>query len=361
MICESRAVAVSISRCLLSHVSSDPSKARVLYDSKILECRTCKNKRPEYLVHFYGWNSSWDRCVPEENILKDTAENRQLQRQLAEAAAQGIRWKRVKLNKIPAIIREAVLSNSQDGHSSASDDGEEHPSGSPPDHEDIFENQKRSKSPTTSSLSSHQAKTFSQSSQDSCRLGPDIVTTTVTPAASEQLSWIAFPDNFKAILDADFESVTKKKERHRLPADTVISEILRDFRETVERGEVADLLPNFSRRSGVTRAFTQTNSRSFSDLQQLVDEFVNSVEIYVNSICSTHLFYDEHEKQEFTRHGAKGTECLGLVHLLRFLVVLPEFVQATNTITKHQVSHLTSILENFYFFLSKKQHLYLRS
>lgn len=38
----------------------------------------------EYLIHFQGWNSSWDRKVSEDFILKDTEENRQLQKDLAE-------------------------------------------------------------------------------------------------------------------------------------------------------------------------------------------------------------------------------------------------------------------------------------
>lgn len=40
----------------------------------------------EYLIHFQGWASSWDRCVPEEFVLKDTEENRKLQKELAENA-----------------------------------------------------------------------------------------------------------------------------------------------------------------------------------------------------------------------------------------------------------------------------------
>lgn len=31
-----------------------------------------------------GWNSSWDRAVHEEFVLKDNDKNRQLQRDLAE-------------------------------------------------------------------------------------------------------------------------------------------------------------------------------------------------------------------------------------------------------------------------------------
>ncbi|KAK8718755.1 hypothetical protein OTU49_014495, partial [Cherax quadricarinatus] len=33
-----------------------------------------------------GWNASWDRCVSEDFVLKDTDENRDLQRQLADKA-----------------------------------------------------------------------------------------------------------------------------------------------------------------------------------------------------------------------------------------------------------------------------------
>ncbi|XP_075984432.1 male-specific lethal 3 isoform X2 [Anticarsia gemmatalis] len=66
----------------------DPTKAKVLYDSKVLEVIEGKDKRGrrtvEYLIHFQGWNSSWDRCVSEDFVLKDTEENRQLQRDLAE-------------------------------------------------------------------------------------------------------------------------------------------------------------------------------------------------------------------------------------------------------------------------------------
>lgn len=51
----------------------------------IFETKDKKGKRViEYLIHFQGWNSSWDRRVIEDFVLKDTEENRQLQRDLAE-------------------------------------------------------------------------------------------------------------------------------------------------------------------------------------------------------------------------------------------------------------------------------------
>lgn len=68
----------------------DPTKARVLYDSKVLEVNVNRDKKGrkavEYLIHFQGWNSSWDRYVSEDHILKHTEENWKLQKELAEKA-----------------------------------------------------------------------------------------------------------------------------------------------------------------------------------------------------------------------------------------------------------------------------------
>ncbi|XP_055706331.1 protein male-specific lethal-3 [Phlebotomus papatasi] len=66
----------------------DPTKAKVLYDSKVLEIFDSRDRRGkrvvEYLIHFQGWNSSWDRKVNESFVLKDNIVNRQLQKDLAE-------------------------------------------------------------------------------------------------------------------------------------------------------------------------------------------------------------------------------------------------------------------------------------
>jgi len=68
----------------------DPAKTKVLYNSKVLSITVGKDESGkrlvEFLIHFQGWNSTWDRFVTEEYVLKDTEENRQLQRELAEKA-----------------------------------------------------------------------------------------------------------------------------------------------------------------------------------------------------------------------------------------------------------------------------------
>lgn len=52
---------------------------------EIIEAKDKKGKKIiEYLIHFQGWNSSWDRRVNEDFVLKDTDEHRQLQKDLAD-------------------------------------------------------------------------------------------------------------------------------------------------------------------------------------------------------------------------------------------------------------------------------------
>ena len=54
----------------------DPTKVRVVYDAKILQISVSVSDEKrgkhihEFLVHFQGWNASWDRFVPQSFLLK---------------------------------------------------------------------------------------------------------------------------------------------------------------------------------------------------------------------------------------------------------------------------------------------------
>ncbi|XP_023177130.1 protein male-specific lethal-3 isoform X2 [Drosophila hydei] len=88
----------------------DKSNARVLYDSKVLavyERKDADNLRYfDYKIHFQGWNASWDRNVRADSLLKDNEENRNLQRELAEAAqlqkSGGYSYKDTKTPTLPS-------------------------------------------------------------------------------------------------------------------------------------------------------------------------------------------------------------------------------------------------------------------
>ncbi|XP_070196637.1 MSL complex subunit 3-like [Littorina saxatilis] len=88
----------------------DATKARVLYDAKVLDSQVSKDKQGRkcaaYLVHFQGWNNSWDRLVPESFILKATEDNKTLMKRLTETAKK-YRKNRQRRRKIDLILREA--------------------------------------------------------------------------------------------------------------------------------------------------------------------------------------------------------------------------------------------------------------
>uniref|UniRef100_A0AAV2LEE3 Chromo domain-containing protein n=2 Tax=Knipowitschia caucasica TaxID=637954 RepID=A0AAV2LEE3_KNICA len=75
----------------------DPTKAKVLYDAKVLDVLIGSEEHgrrvPKYLIHFNGWNRSWDRWAAEDHVLSDTEENRKLQRKLARKALERMKKK----------------------------------------------------------------------------------------------------------------------------------------------------------------------------------------------------------------------------------------------------------------------------
>uniref|UniRef100_A0A8C0SPR7 MSL complex subunit 3 n=3 Tax=Canis lupus familiaris TaxID=9615 RepID=A0A8C0SPR7_CANLF len=116
----------------------DPTKARVLYDAKIVDVIVGKDEKgrkiPEYLIHFNGWNRSWDRWAAEDHVLRDTDENRRLQRKLARKAvarlrSTGRKKKRCRLPGVDSVLKSLPVEekdeNDENSISSSSDDSSE--------------------------------------------------------------------------------------------------------------------------------------------------------------------------------------------------------------------------------------------
>ncbi|XP_012971893.1 male-specific lethal 3 homolog isoform X1 [Mesocricetus auratus] len=96
----------------------DPTKARVLYDAKIVDVIVGKDEKgrkiPEYLIHFNGWNRSWDRWAAEDHVLRDTDENRRLQRKLAKKAVARLRGaggkkRRCRLPGVDSVLKSVPI------------------------------------------------------------------------------------------------------------------------------------------------------------------------------------------------------------------------------------------------------------
>ncbi|XP_030428614.1 male-specific lethal 3 homolog isoform X2 [Gopherus evgoodei] len=91
-------------------------------------------KIPEYLIHFNGWNRSWDRWAAEDHVLRDTDENRRLQRKLARKAVARMRRKgrkkrHCRLPGVDSVLKslpaEENDESSENSISSSSDDSDE--------------------------------------------------------------------------------------------------------------------------------------------------------------------------------------------------------------------------------------------
>ncbi|XP_041128023.1 male-specific lethal 3 homolog isoform X1 [Polyodon spathula] len=123
----------------------DPTKAKVLYDAKVVDVVSGKDEKgrkvPEYLIHFNGWNRSWDRWAAEDHVLRDTDENRTLQRKLARKAVarmrrKGRRKRRCHLPGVDSVLKtlpeeekeenddNSLISSSEDSDEEDSDDVE---------------------------------------------------------------------------------------------------------------------------------------------------------------------------------------------------------------------------------------------
>ncbi|XP_072270450.1 MSL complex subunit 3 isoform X1 [Pyxicephalus adspersus] len=116
----------------------DPTKAKVLYDAKVVDVVISKDdkgrKNPEYLIHFNGWNRSWDRWAAEDHVLRDTDENRRLQRKLARKAVARMRRKgrkkrRCRLPGVDSVLKSFPANEKEDNDdnslSSSSEDSDE--------------------------------------------------------------------------------------------------------------------------------------------------------------------------------------------------------------------------------------------
>ncbi|XP_050307436.1 male-specific lethal 3 homolog isoform X2 [Anthonomus grandis grandis] len=170
----------------------DPTKAKVLYDSKVLDIVLCKDsnnkKLIEYLIHFQGWNSSWDRRVREAFVLKDTPENRQLQKDLAEKAqlqlgAYLYRKERKKHNK--PLERNTI--SSEDGSS-----------GSP------------------ARIDTDENIEMSSSSDENSSLEDEVIE-------------IEIVQELREILEADYYLINGKNKRLKLPAEPNVVTILESY------------------------------------------------------------------------------------------------------------------------------------
>ncbi len=351
---------------MIDSYEPDPKKAKVLYESKILECCVGKDsngkKCAEYLVHFYGWNSSWDRLVAENNIVKDNEENRLLQRSLAEKAAFALRGKKVKLNKIPAIIKEIVVSSanntsitssqisSNDSYNEENSDFGDNQHNRNEVEEDFTQDQneeQESDERNSDDLDDFNEEMSCRSTDISASIaGDNAMSETNTYEEQESQTQIyCLTNELKSILDKDYLYSVVNKSLYELPVKPNVSQIIDNFSLSNSFGQISN---------------TNTSSEP-NQYQVLIPEFKNSLEIYFNALIeNNYLFYNDDEKQQFLQYKEHYSDCqpikvYGFVHLLRLLVTMSDFLLSTPAMTKKQLKIIVKFIQHFIEYLNRKR------
>ncbi|XP_072933420.1 MSL complex subunit 3 isoform X2 [Epargyreus clarus] len=248
----------------------DPTKAKVLYDSKVLEVIESKDKRGrrtvEYLIHFQGWNSSWDRCVSEDFVLKDTEENRQLQRDLAEKSQLQLGAYLYRRERKKGASTSSSGVQAKRGRLGFSDDGSS--SSTQPDEGETVD--------TDSS---------SGSGSGSAPRSP--------PPAHCGRAHIALPCALRDRLTFDYHLVVKRGRLSQLPASPNAAQILESFVKWFARAGAW----NPARPKHEPHAHHKPDMQDVSCRLNLVREVADGLRVYFDFLLRGHLLYKQEHSQ----------------------------------------------------------------
>ncbi|XP_036413330.1 male-specific lethal 3 homolog isoform X2 [Colossoma macropomum] len=197
----------------------DPSKAKVLYDAKVVDILVGKDEKgkrvPKYLIHFNGWNRSWDRWAAEDHVLRDSEENRKLQRKLARKALARMRRKgwRKRRCRLPGV--NSVLKGLPDEEKEESDDASLISSSDDSDEDDS---------------DPESIKSESESSEDLEEMREEQETHTRRESEDKTITInIDIPEVLKKKLEEDCYYVNKRKKLVKLPCQMNIVNILESY------------------------------------------------------------------------------------------------------------------------------------
>ncbi|EEZ97213.1 male-specific lethal 3 homolog [Tribolium castaneum] len=244
----------------------DPTKAKVLYDSKVLDVVVAKDQRGrktvEYLIHFQGWNSSWDRYVSEEYVLKDTPENRQLQKDLAEKSQL----------QLGAYLyrRDRKKSRKTSTTAPSSDDCS---SGSP------------------TRMDTDDGQGVTSSSEDDSSIEEETVPIELTP-------------ELRACLEQDYCLINTKNKLVKLPAEPNVVTILENYWRHYANGQISDLNEKTSQRHRYP--FNNTQRRRPEDVQRnlnICSEVLDGIRLYFDYTVNDLLLYKCEQGQIETKQA----------------------------------------------------------
>ncbi|CAH1987097.1 unnamed protein product [Acanthoscelides obtectus] len=217
-----------------------------------------------------GWNSSWDRCVDEEFVLKDTPENRQLQKDLAEKSQL----------QLGAYLyrRERKKSQKNSERASASEDGS-------------------SDSPTR--MDTDDGHGMTTSSEEDSSIEDEIIHIEITP-------------DLREILEYDYYAIKEKNKLLKLPVEPHVASILEQYYKHYVTNQIVGLTEKSTPKYRPL-PFHQNNVKPKpEDIQknlQVCREVLDGLRIYFDNSINDLLLYDPEKGQIATKQVVFESPC----------------------------------------------------
>eukprot|EP00123_Amoebidium_parasiticum_P013979 comp22258_c0_seq1/m.32893 comp22258_c0_seq1/g.32893 ORF comp22258_c0_seq1/g.32893 comp22258_c0_seq1/m.32893 type:complete len:335 (-) comp22258_c0_seq1:67-1071(-) len=247
----------------------------LLYESKCMSVEQ-KGGIVKYLIHYNGWNKSYDEWVDEKRLLKHTPENIDRKRKMAAEANKG---KREKKSHKKGASSEKEQENRPGNKRSASD---EESSVGPPS-----QDRSASEAPPVVKKKSHKKQRVDDTPTPS--LGED---------GLQQLRALLLPRTLKIQLVDDSDFITNQLKIITVPRTPTVADVLRAYVNTC---------PDHLRSEG---------QEVVSGLLQLFDSCVGPLLLYRLERWQYRALLDMQPPRRL--HDVYGPE-----HLLRMLVKLP--------------------------------------
>ncbi|CAK5263592.1 unnamed protein product [Mycena citricolor] len=255
----------------------------LIYVAKVLKAQTAEPDEKNtitgqdgqhYFVHYKGWKTTWDEWVPAARLLKDNEQNRITQKSVQKEESAKTSSNRANQKSSTAGAAKDILSAS------------------------------------VASASTRSAR--KETATRGTKRGRDAADGARAPDMK-----LNVPEQIKAKLVDDYETVTKDNKLVTLPRNPSVGQLLKDFEKYL----------------------TETPPPHLKDPNLLAPTVISGLQVYFDRSLANHLLYRV-ERPQYTQIRAKYitgqavvigqekemSEIYGAEHLLRMLVILPAMV-----------------------------------